>query len=101
MVITPIIYTNFKSTLNCQIPKYSSCQISCSMKRNSGAIKQYFIPEKEAIIPWDIYEVVYIYLDDQFIVKNSGHLRSLYVCERSHLSFHGKTIFLYAATVTI
>ena len=41
---------------------------------------------------WDKYEVVSFSVD-QLIVKTSDHFPSGYVCEGSHLIFHGGAIF--------
>ena len=45
-VIPPIIFTKFKSTLNCTVPKCAACHIASSMKINPGVIKRAIIPGK-------------------------------------------------------
>ena len=68
-MIPPVIMPKLKSNPNISITKCSFCQLDCTIKHNPVSIKKAAVHEKQAIIPWDKYEVGYFVSEDQFVVK--------------------------------
>ena len=93
MIIPYVIFTKLKSTPSCPFIKCDVCQLARTIQQNPGVIKQAVVPDKEANMLWDKYDVGNFISEAQFFVKTNGCLTSVYCCDISHLYFHGRSVF--------
>ena len=90
--LSPIINPKYRFTTNCVVPACISCWIAFSKKRPPGVVGHDHVPDKEGVLSWYKYKTGDFVSADQFFMKTSGWIQSIFCREGLNILFHGGTI---------